>query len=145
MRQSRAGLTHLLERLKVPSGAELYKLRAQIASRLKNLVLTISVATLGDRPRLKRTIEFLEQQPDSEDVVFYLKERLSEREAARRYFAVGFRNNSVRVVYPHDDDPLKYEEQITDHSGSDERFAWNTETNNSELRQATCVASPLAA
>jgi hypothetical protein len=123
LRQSRAGLTHLLERLKVPSGAELYKLRAQIASRLKNLVLTISVATLGDRPRLKRTIEFLEQQPDSEDVVFYLKERLSEREAARRYFAVGFRNNAVRVVYPHDDDPLKYEEQITAHPGSDEGIA----------------------
>ncbi|OPH84528.1 site-specific recombinase [Nitrobacter vulgaris] len=123
LRQSRAGLTHLLERLQGPSGAELYKLRAQIASRLKNLVLTISVATLGDRPKLQRTIEFLEQQPDSEDVISHLKKRLNEGKTARRYFAVGFRNNAVRVVYPRDDDPLKYEEQITDHPGNDKRFA----------------------
>lgn len=122
LRQSRAGLTDLLERLQGPSGAELYKLRAQIASRLKNLVQTISVATLGERPKLERTIEFLEQQSVSEGLISRLMERLKDRDAARRYFAVGFRNSAVRVVYPHDDDPLKYEEQMTDHPGSDERF-----------------------
>jgi DNA invertase Pin-like site-specific DNA recombinase/prefoldin subunit 5 len=121
LRQSRAELTQLVKRLQAPSGAELYKLRAQIASRLKNLVQTINVATLGNRPQLQRTIEFLEQQPDSNDVISHLKDRLSGPESARRYYAVGFRNNSVRVVYPHEDDPLKYEQQIIAKRGVRER------------------------
>ena len=77
------------------------------------------MATLGDRPQVKRTIEFLEQQPNSEDVISVLKARLSGHDLSRRYFAVGFRNNSVRVVYPHDDDPLKFEQQITANPGTD--------------------------
>lgn len=117
--RSKDEIKSLLAKLQSTPADRLFKLRAQIASRLKTLVQTISVATLGDRPLVQRTIEFLEQQPDSEDVVFHLKERLNERDAARRYFAVGFRNNSVRVVYPHDNDPLKYEQQITGHPGTD--------------------------
>lgn len=121
--RSKDEIKSLLVKLQSTPTDRLFKLRAQIASRLKNLVQTISVATLGDGPQVQRTIEFLEQQPDSEDVVSHLKDRLSGRDAARRYFAVGFRNNSVRAVYPRDDDPLKYEQQITAHPGTEKAIS----------------------
>lgn len=118
--RSKDEIKSLLVKLQSTPTERLFKLRAQIASRLKNLVQTIDVATLGDRPKLQRTIDFLEQQPDSEDVISHLKDRLSHPDSARRHFAVGFRNNSVRAAYPHDDDPLKYEQQITGHPGTGE-------------------------
>lgn len=121
--RSKDQIKSLLSKLRNTPTDRLFKLRAQIASRLKSLVQTIIVATLGDKPKLQRAIEFLEQQPNSEDVISHLKERLSEHDAARRYFAVGFRNNSVRVVYPHDDDPLKYDQQITGHPGTDKEIS----------------------
>jgi hypothetical protein len=31
---------------------------------------------------------------------------------SRRYFTVGFRDSNVRVVYPDDDEPLRYQQQI---------------------------------
>jgi hypothetical protein len=67
---------------------------------------------LGDKPRLQKTIDFLRAEPDATDVLMLLEKRLSGASESRRYFALGFRNNTVRAVYPSDDDPLRYEQQI---------------------------------
>lgn len=87
---------------------ELFKLRAQIASRLKVLVETIIVAPLGDKPNVEKTIAFLREQPDSTDVV----QALEAKAGTAPYFAVGFRNGTVRAVYPQKDDPLRYEQVV---------------------------------
>jgi len=40
-------------------------------------------------------------------------ERLATHpDQARRFFAVGFRDGNVRVVFPGKDDPLRYEQQV---------------------------------
>jgi DNA invertase Pin-like site-specific DNA recombinase len=116
--RSKGEIKTLLAQLQGPSSDKLFKLRAQIASRVKDLVGSIIVAPLGDRPRLERTIEFLKTQSNSEPVIAHLRNRLGNHDDARRYFAIGFHNSSVRVVYPHDDDPLSYEQQITAHPGT---------------------------
>jgi hypothetical protein len=45
--------------LQGPADEETFKLRAQIASQLKVLILTLSIASLGAKPRLEASIERL--------------------------------------------------------------------------------------
>ena len=110
--ESRDQVKALLAQLQGRDGDEVYKLRAQIAARLKSLVTTIIVAPLGDAPLTRRTIEFLSNQPDAEDVIAHL-ERMSEDEAEhRRFFAVGLADGTVRAVHPSDEDPLQFHQQL---------------------------------
>ena len=110
--ESKDQVKALLAQLQGRDGDEVYKLRAQIAARLKSLVTTIIVAPLGDAPLTRRTIEFLSNQPDAEDVIAHL-ERMSEDEAEhRRFFAVGLADGTVRAVHPSDEDPLQFHQQL---------------------------------
>jgi DNA invertase Pin-like site-specific DNA recombinase len=110
--RSKEEIRQLVDRLQSPVNEELFKLRAQIASQLKILIETLVLAPLGDRPKTEKAIEYLEGETDASDVISHFAERLSSKRDDRRYFAVGFRNGTVRAVYPIPEDPLRYEQQL---------------------------------
>jgi hypothetical protein len=110
--ESKNEVRGFVERLQTPAGEELFKLRAQIASLIKNLVETLVVFPLGDRPKTEKVIEYLKEESGADDVISHLAERLRSKKDDRRYFAVGFRNGTVRAVCPSDEDPLRYEQQL---------------------------------
>jgi ribosomal protein L17 len=110
--ESKNEVRGFVERLQTPAGEELFKLRAQIASRIKNLVETLVVFPLGDRPKTEKVIDYLKGESGADDVIAQLAGRLNSKMDDRRYFSVGFRNGTVRAVYPGDEDPLRYEQQL---------------------------------
>jgi DNA invertase Pin-like site-specific DNA recombinase len=110
----REEIRQLVERLQSPSNDELFKLRAQIAAQLKNLIDSLLVGSAGERPRTKAVIRAVPQATAAEidDVWTYIGNVASDLRQSRRFFAVGFRDSQVRVVFPDEDDPLRYQEQI---------------------------------
>jgi DNA invertase Pin-like site-specific DNA recombinase len=112
--ESKEQLKALLDRLQQSEGNDVYKLRAQISSRLKSLVSDIFVAPLGSAPLTRKSIEFLEKNHpvDGLDVAEHLTSKLAEERENRRYFLIGFKDGTVRGVYPEQGDPLEFEEQI---------------------------------
>ncbi len=58
-----------------------------------------------------KTLKGLQDGPGA-DVIEYMSQMAEQPEQARRYFAVGFKDADVRVVYPKYGDPLSYEVQI---------------------------------
>jgi DNA invertase Pin-like site-specific DNA recombinase len=109
---SKEEIRQLVDRLQSPSNEELFKLRAQIASQLKVLVLTLSVASLGSRPRLEASVQRLRGVAGKEGAVAHISRSAAHPDQSRRYFAVAFRDSNIRVVYPNDDDPLGYKLQV---------------------------------
>jgi len=103
-----------VERLQSPAIEELFKLRAQIASQLKVLIETLLVASLGDRPRMQKSIDQLKGMAagEADDVIAHMEQQAAHPDQSRRYFAVGFRDSNVRIVFPEVDDPLRYQQQI---------------------------------
>jgi hypothetical protein len=101
----------LIEQLR-GAGDEVYRTRSMIASRLRSIVETILVAPIGHGPLTQRAIELARQHGDRA-VLDYL-ERMADR---RRYFVVVFKDGSMRAVYPRDDDPMQFEEQVTSSKG----------------------------
>jgi hypothetical protein len=83
-----------------------------IASRLRSIVKTILVAPQGQAPLNQRAVEVARQHGDRA-VVDHL-ERVTDR---RRHFVVVFKDGSMRAVYPSDDDPMQFEEQVTSSKG----------------------------
>jgi hypothetical protein len=112
-RQSKDEIRQLVQRLQGPADEETFKLRAQIASQLKALVQTLSVASLGTKPRLEASIECLRGIVGKEGAITHMSRAAAHPDSSRRYFAVGFRDGNVRVVYPNADDPLRFVQQIT--------------------------------
>ena len=112
--RSKEEIRQLVERLQSPADEELFKLRAQIASQLKVLVQTLLVGSLGERPRMLAAIEKLRNTAGakSQDIISHMEKVASHPQQSRRFFAVGFRDSSVRIVFPNDDDPLRFEQQI---------------------------------
>jgi hypothetical protein len=105
----------LVGQLQSPATEELFKLRAQVSSQLKSLVETLLIAPLGDRPRMRKSIDRLKAltiEGEADDVIAYIKQQAAHPDQSRRYFAVGFRDGNVRIVFPSDDDPLRYQQQI---------------------------------
>jgi hypothetical protein len=105
---SKLEIRSFVEHLQRPDAVELFKLRAQIASRLRALVESLSVAPLGDRSKAEKTIDFLRSQPGATDVVSLMEERLAAGTDDVVYFAVGLRNGTVRAVFPSNRDSLEY-------------------------------------
>jgi hypothetical protein len=112
-RQSKDEIKTLVRRLQGPADEETFKLRAQIASQLKVLVQTLSVAPLGSKPRLEASIERLRGTAGKEGAIAHMSQAAAHPDHSRRYIAVGFRDGDVRVVYPNAEDPLRFEQQIT--------------------------------
>jgi DNA invertase Pin-like site-specific DNA recombinase len=83
----------LIEMMQTQDGDEkIYKLRSQVASRLRSLVSTIEIAPAGQKPL----------------VVGSMKKLTSDQ----RYFFVTFVDDNTRCVYPDPDDPLKVTHQV---------------------------------
>ena len=106
--ESKEQLKALLDRLQQSEGEDVYKLRAQISSRLKSLVSEIFVAPLGSAPMRSKPITLkgkrivvVEEQADCEPVT-----------KNPRYFMVGFKDGTLRSVVPKENDPLEFEEQV---------------------------------
>jgi DNA invertase Pin-like site-specific DNA recombinase len=113
-RRSKEEIKQLVDRLQSPANEELFKLRAQIASQLRVLVETLSVGSLGERPRMRASMEYLRKTAgaEAEDVIAYMEQLAAHPDQSRRYFAVGFRDSDVRSVFPGEDDPLHYRQQV---------------------------------
>lgn len=111
---SREEIKQLVKRLQMPPSDELYKLRAQIASRLKVLVETLLIAPQGTLPSMQRSIEELKKTAggEADDVVAHMQQLAAHPEQSRRYFVVGFRDAAVRAVFPSYEDPLRFDQQI---------------------------------
>jgi DNA invertase Pin-like site-specific DNA recombinase len=102
-----ADVKPLIEHLR-GAGDEIYRTRSMIASRLRSIVETILVALQGDAHLTQRAMEVARQHGD-QAVVDHL-ERMTDR---RRYFIVVFKDGSMRAVYPSDNDPMQFDEQLT--------------------------------
>lgn len=102
---SREEIRELVQRLQSEPNDEIYRIRAQIASRLRSIVTGISVAPLGSRPITLRSAEKLGAltQGEAADVIDFMQEVATDPEASHPYFAVGFEGGEVRVVFPKDD------------------------------------------
>lgn len=113
-KKSREEIKDLVSGLQSPPSDELYKLRAQIASRLKVLVETLLIAPKGSLPIMNRSIEELTKLAgeEAEDVVAHMRQLAARPDQSHRYFAVGFRDAAVRAVFPLDSDPLRYNLQV---------------------------------
>jgi hypothetical protein len=81
-------------------GAGNYELRSQIAARLKSLISVIFIAPVGSGPMVRKARKISKKKyvPNPGD--------------DRRYFLVRFKNRSVRWVFPTDDDPLQFRDQL---------------------------------
>ena len=114
VRQSQDDAKDMLEALNKTKGDELFKLRAKVADRIRTIATTVLVAPAGDVPRLHKVIQTLEREAANEfqDVIDRLKTDMEDPKSHRRFFAVGFRNGTTRIVRPSDDDPLEFEEQL---------------------------------
>ena len=109
---SREEVRGLVGKLQMPPSDELYKLRAQIASRLKVLVETLLIAPQGAMPVMQKSIERLRViNVEDDDVIAHIEQIAVHPDQSRRYFAVGFRDAAVRAVFPSYGDPLQYEHQ----------------------------------
>ena len=60
------------------------------------------------------TIEKLRNTPrwESQDVISHMEKVAALPEQSRQFFAVSFHDSNVRAVYPDNDDPLRYQQQI---------------------------------
>jgi hypothetical protein len=112
--RSKEEIRQLVGQLQDSEIDELFKIRAQIASQLKVLVQTLSIASLGAKPRLLRSINQLRRsgKRGADDAMAHMGRAATHPQYSRRYFSVAFRDSNVRVVYPDDDDPLRYQQQI---------------------------------
>ena len=114
-RSSKEEIAQLVTQLQNPSIKDLYKLRAQIASRLKHLIGNILIASVGDLPRLKRNYAWVRSQNKWTDDFAVMEQRDEELPLNRqRYFAVSFHgpDRRLRMVFPQDHDPLVLRQQF---------------------------------
>ena len=81
---------------RVQSGADNYKLRSEIASQLQSIVTSLYVAMVGSAPLIK-----MAQDSEDEDVVIQF---VADMPSTGRFFAVKFRNGSIRAVEPNPED-----------------------------------------
>jgi hypothetical protein len=111
---SREEVKNLVRKLQMPPSDELYKLRAQIAARLKVLIETLLIAPRGALPRMQRSIEQMRSITGGEanDVIAHMEQLATHPDQSRRYFAVGFRDAAVRAVFPDYGDRLRFEQQV---------------------------------
>jgi hypothetical protein len=112
-------IRQLVEMLQSPSSEDLFKVRAKVASQLKALIDTLLVASIGDRPRIRQSIDQLKvvAAEGTADVIAHMERQAAHPDQSKRYFSVGFRDSAVRIVFPDDEDPLRYQQQIVARAG----------------------------
>jgi len=112
-------IRQLVEMLQSPSSEDLFKIRAKVASQLKALIDTLLVASIGESPRLRQSIDELKviAAEGADDVIAHMEQRAAHPDQSKRYFSVAFRDSAVRIVFPDADDPLRYQQQIVAKAG----------------------------
>jgi len=90
-----------------------YKLRAEVASKLKSLISTLYIAPVGSRPLITKAKEIVgdEDPEDFDQVIRFLLEMPVD--AHGRYFSVKFKDGNLRVVAPNPTNPLDYDSQVS--------------------------------
>jgi DNA invertase Pin-like site-specific DNA recombinase len=97
----------LIEMMQTQDGDEkVYKLRSQVASRLRSLIKVIYVAPLGTAPLIDRLTKYVGNVPGS------LVEQFKLMSHDERHFVVLFENESSRWVFPSKNDPFKISHQV---------------------------------
>jgi DNA invertase Pin-like site-specific DNA recombinase len=136
-------LKSLIEKLQGvgDAGDDVFRLRSAISSRLRSLVRVILVAAEGHAPLIKKTIAFLRDQPDAQDVIQHLEQKLQREEEHRCYFSVGFKNGTTRAVFPDKDDPTRVHVQVT--SSPDEGLVLRYPDHDAQVFLPRFVASDL--
>lgn len=121
---SRDEIRELVKKLQMPPSDELFKLRAQIASRLKLLVQDLLIAPLGIGPELEQITELMQSRGDGDDDASFngMHWMAARPEFRSRYFVVWFRNAAVRAVFPADGDPQDFTHQIITNPGEGPTF-----------------------
>ena len=102
VRDSDQDFKKLTAALRRASGDGLYKLRAQIADRIRSVCIGIYIAPLG--PNAKVEVASVDEANSS--VIATMKKHVNDEAANRRFFAVEFQK-SLRIVFPADDDPTR--------------------------------------
>jgi DNA invertase Pin-like site-specific DNA recombinase len=117
--QSKNEIKVLVDRLQNSNSSDHFELRAKVASHLRSVIDSLSIATLGEQPKITRIAEEVRQSlgDEAKDVADHIMARAQHPDQSRRYFAVGFRDSRVRIVFPDDNDPLSYEQQIVAQQG----------------------------
>ena len=88
-------------------------MRARVASHLKSLIGALTIASIGEKPKIEsRLNELLKMGGVGKDIIGHIEQRAGHPDQSRRYFAVGFRDGGVRAVFPADTDPLGFKQQI---------------------------------
>lgn len=107
--ESKDRIKALIDRLRDGKSDELYELRAQIASTIKNLVSNVTIAFDGViRIRRVKSNLVAEHNQHLDRFAQPLREIDIPRPAPRRYFGVEFKNGNVRAIYPDNNDPLQF-------------------------------------
>jgi len=89
--------------------SEAYKLRAQIVDRLKSLIRTIYVATVGCGPTLEKLLQTELEEPSADDgLVAELRASIDSPIGRQRFFTVIFNNGVSLRITPTPNDPLSY-------------------------------------
>ena len=102
----------LIDRLRGAGDDDTYRLRAQVASRLRTIVTHILIGPAGSAPSTQKAIDAIASEPEAGPVIDHLRRKLDEDRAHRRYFIACFSDETFRIVYPNRDDALKFEEQL---------------------------------
>ena len=112
--ESKSQIKSLIERLRTRGDDEVYRLRAQISSRLASLVSVLLVAPLGSAPSTRSTIEWVRNEgfEGVEDVLDVMGAGLLDDRSHRRFFMAMFKDHRYRQVFPDAKDPLVYVEQV---------------------------------
>jgi DNA invertase Pin-like site-specific DNA recombinase len=107
-------ITELLKRIQTGKPDDLYKIRAQLAARLKAIIREVRIAGSGGAPFVREQIAAMRSlsRPNMK-ALRDLEKGLDEPRTKDRFFAVFFKNGSDRNVVPHPDDPMRFLEQLT--------------------------------
>jgi DNA invertase Pin-like site-specific DNA recombinase len=118
---SRDQIKELIDRVKVKS-EDNYKIRAQIASRLRSLINRIEVASVGQsrsNQRISKLLDAIRDDAGTEtalrteaDAVRALHQELIDDRENLRFFLVSFKDGTTQFVWPSAEDPLKFEQRI---------------------------------
>ena len=102
IRDSEEEFEKLTSALKGATGDDLYKLRAQIADRIRSVCTGIYIAPLG--PNAK--VEVASVDETNSNLIATMKKHVNDEAANRRFFAVEFQK-SLRIVFPARDHPTR--------------------------------------
>jgi DNA invertase Pin-like site-specific DNA recombinase len=95
---------------RLQNGDDIYKLRAEVAQKLRTIISSLYVATVGTDPLIKMAKDAIDDPDDCDAVIQFF----GEAPSTGRFFEIQFRDGSFRAVQPSEDNPLDYHQQHSD-------------------------------